>query len=294
VLLSMTGYGSAQGQADDLRASVEIRTVNNRHLKISTRCTDQYASLQRRIEQVLRDSIARGTIMLTVDVRHETSSGLYSLDRDLITTYWNELTALATDLGAAPPSDVSALLDLPGVVAEEREINADTEAAWPLIDEVLGTALEQLQVFRTEEGRSMQVELESITQEIANNLDKISLRAPEVVRDYRDRMHERVSELLQERGVELGSSDLIREVSIFADRCDINEEITRLRSHLEQFSTFLCERTSQGRKLDFLSQEMFREVNTIGSKANCIDIAHDVVDMKAGVEKIREILANVE
>lgn len=119
-------------------------------------------------------------------------------------------------------------------------------------------------------------------------------KASQVARDYRDRLLECVRDLLKETDVEVGASDLIREVSVFADRCDINEEVTRLRSHLEQFDAFLKENVSQGRKLEFLSQEMFREINTIGSKANNIEIAHSVVEMKAAIEKMREILQNVE
>ncbi len=129
---------------------------------------------------------------------------------------------------------------------------------------------------------------------IAEQLDRVEERAPQVVRDYRDQIKKRVEKLLDGTEAKIEDADLIREVSIFSERCDINEEITRLRSHLEQFDVFLNEKTSQGRKLEFLSQEMFRETNTIGSKANNVEIAHCVVEMKAAIEKMREILQNVE
>ena len=180
------------------------------------------------------------------------------------------------------------------MLVEEDDESADTQADWSIIRGVLREAIEKLQVFRAADGRLMEQDLRDNCEIIAEQLDRIARIAPEVVRDHRDRLHEKVAELLVEAGVGVDSADLIREVSIFAERCDINEEITRLRSHLDQFQTFLTAETSQGRKLEFLSQEMFREVNTIGSKANNVAIAHMVVEMKAAVEKMREILQNVE
>lgn len=140
----------------------------------------------------------------------------------------------------------------------------------------------------------MRAELEQCCQQIATNLDSVVERAPDVVSNYRDKVLERVREMLEGSGATVEPDNLIREVSVFADRCDINEEITRLRCHIDEFLKVINGPTSQGRKLDFLSQEMFREINTTGSKANNVEIAHHVVEMKAAVEKIREILGNVE
>ena len=129
---------------------------------------------------------------------------------------------------------------------------------------------------------------------MSNHKAKSTELAPSVVTDYRDKLLERVRRLVADLNVTLGESDLIREMAVFADRCDINEEITRLKSHIDQFRKLLAADTSQGRKLEFISQEMFREINTIGSKANSTAIAHCVVDMKAAIERIREVLQNVE
>ncbi|MCA9118288.1 MAG: DUF1732 domain-containing protein, partial [Planctomycetaceae bacterium] len=155
-------------------------------------------------------------------------------------------------------------------------------------------ALTRLETFREVEGQSMRTELIQQCDLLASRLDQIELRAPLVVATYSTRLLERVREAIATTDVSVSSSDLIREISIFADRVDINEEITRLRSHLSQFRTFLDEQTSEGRKLEFLGQEVFREINTIGSKGNDVEIAHHVVEMKAAVEKIREVLQNVE
>ena len=129
---------------------------------------------------------------------------------------------------------------------------------------------------------------------IAAQLETVAERAPTVIVQYRDKLKDRVTQLLRDTGVSVTDADLIREVSLFADRCDINEEITRMRSHLDQFSECLNQKESAGRKLEFLCQEMFREVNTIGSKSNNVDIAHAVVEMKGCIERLREIVQNVE
>lgn len=290
----MTGYGTARHQEATLRVVVEIRAVNNRYLKISTRCPDVYSGLEQRIDRVVRGSIFRGTVTVILHTRRDGAMGQCVIDDAALASYWDQLKQFAAKAKTDPPADLGTLLQLPGVVAEQADASVDADADWPVICRVIEEALANLQGFRTEEGRSMEVELQANCRQLAERLEHVAALAPTVVRDYRDRLHERVGELLKEQGAEVNSPDLIREVSIFADRCDINEEIIRLRSHLDQFNNFVSEDESQGRKLDFLSQEMFREVNTIGSKANNVEIAHCVVDMKAAVEKIREILQNVE
>jgi uncharacterized protein (TIGR00255 family) len=189
---------------------------------------------------------------------------------------------------------VNSLLTLPGVISDELSSSLDAKAEWPFLEGVMTEALAGLNEFRQREGESMRAELEQCCQQIATNLDSVVERAPDVVSNYRDKVLERVREMLEGSGATVEPDNLIREVSVFADRCDINEEITRLRCHIDEFLKVINGPTSQGRKLDFLSQEMFREINTTGSKANNVEIAHHVVEMKAAVEKIREILGNVE
>ena len=151
-----------------------------------------------------------------------------------------------------------------------------------------------LQKFRVQEGEATVADLKTHIEIISKELKEVTKVAPEVVESYRDKIQERVNKLLENSSVSVENDDLIRETSIFADRCDINEEISRLNSHIEQFFVFLNDPNSQGRKLDFLTQEMFREVNTIGSKANNVKIAHHVVEMKSSIERLRENLQNVE
>jgi uncharacterized protein (TIGR00255 family) len=140
----------------------------------------------------------------------------------------------------------------------------------------------------------MQADLHRQCGLISNQVDKVAQLAPTVVAEYRTKLLDRITRAVAESGVTISDSDVIREVAVYADRCDINEEITRLRCHLQQFDAFLNSDQSQGRKLEFLGQEMFREINTIGSKANNVAIAHSVVEMKAAIERVREVLQNVE
>ncbi|MGE3314892.1 MAG: YicC family protein, partial [Planctomycetaceae bacterium] len=212
---------------------------------------------------------------------------------DVLSGYWQQISGLAKKLQAPEPK-LSDHIELPGVIAEGEESKGDSEADWPQIEDALRKALDRFQEFRKAEGLQMEQELRANCKVIETRLTEISALAPGVAREYRDKLHQRLKEMLSGSDVTISESDLIREVSIYADRCDINEEVTRLRSHIEQFEAFVLQKESTGRKLEFLGQEMFREVNTIGSKANNIAIAHSVVEMKASIEKMREILQNVE
>jgi uncharacterized protein (TIGR00255 family) len=290
----MTGFGDARFQDDRLSASVEVHAVNNRYLKISTKCSEVYAALEGDIERIVREAISRGTVNVVVRVDRLSTAEEFALNQVALTTYWSQLQAAARKLGAPAPSEMGYLLSAPGVVADESQRSVDLQADGEIIRRLLKQALEKLHGFRTEEGRSMERELAENAKTIARRLVEVTALAPQVVADYRTKLLERVRQLLADSGVPVAEPDLIREVSIFSERSDINEEITRLRSHLEQFQAFISEPVSAGRKLDFLSQEMNREVNTIGSKANNVAIAHCVVEMKAAIEKMREILQNVE
>lgn len=294
MLLSMTGFGNARFQDERLSASIELRAVNNRYLKITTKCSEAYAALEGEIERIVRETISRGTVNVAVRVDRLWSADDFSLNPMALKSYWLQLQAAARELGAAPPSEMGHLLAAPGVVSDEPRRTVDLDADGAIIRRLLAEALQKLHAFRVDEGRSMERELIANAATITERLGEVAERAPQVVTEYRAKLLERVKQLLADSGVPVGEPDLIREVSIFSDRSDINEEITRLRSHLEQFHAFVQEPVSAGRKLDFLSQEMNREVNTIGSKANNVAIAHCVVEMKAAIEKMREILQNVE
>ena len=290
----MTGFGDARVQSERLTIAAEVRSVNNRYLKISTRCPEAYSALEGDIEKLVRQSISRGTISVTLRVERHGGDHQYLLNRDVLQQYWRQLSQIAESLHVPAPGNLANLLELPGVVLERDHGLNDPHEDWPQIQSVLEQALARLGEFRATEGQSLEADLRTNAAVIREQLDRVAELAPQVVVAFRDRVLERVRELLQASDVGVSPADLLREVSIFSERCDINEEITRLRSHLDQFDVFLRGPASPGRKLEFLSQEMFREVNTIGSKSNNVEIAHAVVDMKAAVEKMREVLQNVE
>jgi uncharacterized protein (TIGR00255 family) len=290
----MTGFGDFRGQDDRLCVAIEVRSVNNRYFKLVVKSPERFQPLEGEIERVVRESITRGTVNVLLRVDGIAASLGYRLDAAVLKSYWQELNGLSSALGQAPPRDLGGLVALPGVVVEGDTTRADPREAWPLIESTLREALKKLREFRAAEGASMAQDLQTNLKVVSTQLDEIATKAPEIVREFRDKLHERVRELLAGSESSVQPADLIREVSIFADRCDIGEEILRLRSHIEQFQAFVLEPQSQGRKLEFLTQEMVREANTIGSKANNVQVAHAVVEIKSAIERIREVVQNLE
>lgn len=296
MLLSMTGFGNASVQSDLASVNVELKAVNNRYLKIGMKLPDVASRFEPDIEKLVRSRIARGSVQLGFRIRLHGSSSGFQIDEKVLDRYVNQLNEMAASqpmLSSDAPSATS-LLTLPGVITETDVDGSVIDSLWPLIEAALDETLKHFEDFRRSEGESMLLDLRAQASTIASELAHIEKLAPTVVTDYRTRLLERIQKATAETDAVIAESDLIREVAAFADRCDINEEITRLRCHLEQYENFLNSEQSMGRKLEFLGQEVFREINTIGSKANNVQIAHHVVEMKAAVERIREVLQNVE
>jgi uncharacterized protein (TIGR00255 family) len=289
----MTGIGEARIDQGGLSVCVELRSVNNRHLKVSVRGPDAYLALESEIEKLIRGRVARGTIAVQLRVDRQDAHSVYTLDHATLREYWAHVRKVADEMHLPPPSDLSALLPLPGVIVESNAALLE-QSDWPVVQQALHAALDRLNEFRAREGASMAAELLQLCGQIEASAQQIAARAPQVVEEYRHRLHERVSEWLREVGATLAPSDLIREVGLFADRSDINEELTRLRSHLGQLRSLIDGAETAGRTMEFLCQELHREINTIGSKANDAEIARRVVDTKGAIERIREIVQNVE
>ncbi|MFO0908415.1 MAG: YicC/YloC family endoribonuclease [Isosphaeraceae bacterium] len=291
MLLSMTGFGEARHQDERWAVTVEIRTVNNRHLKLSIKATEPYSALEPEIERLVRESVRRGTVNLQIRVERPRKPEDYRINLVALESYRDQLGQLRGQLGA---TDVATLLTLPGVIDERRPSSDDPHEDWPALSRVVSEALERLQVARREEGRVMAAELLSLGRLISDQLAQICDRGPEVVAAYQKRLVDRVQTLVGGQGVTVEPKDLIREIAILAERADISEEIIRLKAHLVQFSEVIGEAESSGRKLEFVVQEMGRETNTIGSKANDVEISRRVVEIKGTLEKIRELIQNVE
>lgn len=294
MLLSMTGFGEAHYQADGLAMSVELRTINSRYFKLSLKCGEGYSALEPEIENVVRQQIRRGTLQVALRVDRTKKPDDFQINTSVLASYRRQLDELHRAWNAPNSVPIESLLMLPGVVAEHPTTADEAERDWPLIRSTLEAAMENLAKMRAEEGRAMGADLRANCQIVADELAHIETRAPQVAEAYRTRLVERLRGVLAEFQVTLDAADLIKEVSIFAERCDISEEIVRLRSHLAQFDTIMELPESSGRKLEFLTQEMFREANTIGSKANDVQISRHVIDVKAAIERVREMIQNVE
>lgn len=295
MLLSMTGFGDARWQGPELAITVELRSVNNRFLKINVKATEAYQVLETEIERTLRDTLKRGTVNVQLQVYRQPRPDDYQINLIALEAYQKQLQQYAARNGVSGDLNLSSLLTIPGVVDDmySRHQHDSTED-WTLVGPLVLSALKKLQIMRADEGQKMTRELRCLVDVIKVRLAEIQIRAPEVATDFRKRLHEKLQNILNDHAIVLDPSTLIKEVAIFADRTDIHEEIVRLDSHLEQFHAFLEEKESAGRKLDFLIQEMNREVNTIGSKGNDLVITRHVVEMKGALEKIRELIQNVE
>lgn len=295
MLLSMTGFGEARHQSDVLNVGIELRTVNNRYLKVSLRSSEPYGVIEPEVEKVIRRHVKRGTVQVQLRVRRQPQASDYRLNVVAVRAYLEQLRPLARELGLESGEvPVGELLALPGVVVEPDLAEHDPDASWKHVEAVLEEALHKLHSMRLEEGQAMEQEMLQLVSHVEGELEQIRTRAPKVVEEYRTKLHERVGHLIRELGATVEPGDLIKEVAIFAERSDVTEEIVRLGSHLVQFRDIIKEPESPGRKLDFLTQEMFREANTIGSKANDVAIARHVVEIKGAIEKIRELVQNVE
>ena len=294
MLLSMTGHGEAHRRHDKVAVAIEVRTINSRYFKLTLRTNDVYNSLESSIEAVVRERIRRGTLQVNLRVDRQPSPDDFQISDVVLASYHKQLRLLSEEIGLVEGVRLDSLLNLPGVVLDRTSQRRDAEADWPVIEATLKEALDNLASMRVEEGRAMEVDLAANCQIIARQLEAIVARSPLVVDAYRARMTDRLNKLLAELGVTITAADVVREVGLFAERSDIAEETVRLKSHLEQFETIMRTEEACGRKLEFVTQEMFRETNTMGSKANVAEISRHVIEIKTAIERMREMIQNVE
>lgn len=290
----MTGFGEARCQRDGLAACVEVRAVNSRYFKLSTRVCEGYAGLEPLIEAAVRKRVRRGTVQVWVRIDRARRPEDFRINAEVLASYRHQIEALGRQWQLSRSVPLESLLLLPGVVEESPFPTASVAEDWPLIDQLLQAAMDRMDQMRREEGRAMVADLKANCALAASCLERIATRAPQVVENYRARLEERLRSTLAEYQLTLDPADLIREVSLFSERSDISEEVVRLRSHLEQFAAVVDAPDCSGRKLEFLTQEMFREANTLGAKANDVQIARQVVEIKAAIERMREMLQNIE
>jgi uncharacterized protein (TIGR00255 family) len=288
----MTGHGQATMQHGDFAIDVEIRTVNNRYLKIVAKISEAATALEPQLDSIVREFLKRGSVSVSIRVTQAGRSNASRINPRTLEDYVSQSKSIADHLGIQFQYDLGQLLLLPGVLESSRQV--DDEGLLRAIEATLKRALLDLQSMRSAEGNSMRAQFAETLSKIAENKAFIEGRAPELVAEYRTKLEQRVRTGMAHLGHEVTELDLIRETLTYADRCDISEEITRLGSHLSQFDAALSSSESQGRRLDFLIQELFRETNTIGSKANDSQVSQWVVSIKTAIEQMRELVQNVE
>lgn len=288
MLRSMTGYGAAERESDQARIAVEIRTINNKFFKVTQRLPDGLGAAEVAIERLLRDTISRGTVNVGVTVEPRGPAARVPINTDVLAAYKRDLAQVTDSL-----SD-DALLALPGVLGSEEVLLTGIENLQREIEAAVAEALDNLNRMRDAEGEATARDMAAALAEIEQRIAAVRKRAPAVVDDYRARLQQRVQAMLEGIEITVDDQSLIREVAFFAERSDVNEELTRLASHADQFRELLADSGPAGRKLEFLTQEMYREVNTIGSKANDPEISREVVDIKVAVDRLREHTRNIE
>jgi uncharacterized protein (TIGR00255 family) len=293
MLHSMTGFGSASGQCGAVQYAVEIRSVNNRYLKAGIKLPESCAGAEARIEKRLRDRLQRGTVTVSVRMKVAEEAAVYRVNQTALESYLYQLRQLQAEADPSTRIDLSGLLQLPGVCeppALEEVVAESLPDLLGLVDEALDAMIEM----RRQEGLSLRAHLMQQCDLIDARLAEVNSRAPEVVQEYHQRLTARVQELVDQGRVNIDEESLAREVAIYAERSDIAEEVSRLTTHLHQFRDSCSGEGAVGRKLDFISQEMLREANTIASKSNDAEIARAVVEIKTAVDRIKEQVQNAE
>jgi uncharacterized protein (TIGR00255 family) len=293
MILSMTGFGEADARADGVALHAEVRSFNNRYFKATIKLPEHFQRFEADIDRLLRSMLGRGSITFNLRVKDENVPSAYEINAAAVKHYVNRLKEITAGQ-TGTQIDLDSLLEIPGV-CEPAEIDPAVLAAqFKTVEKLTRDAVERVISMRRAEGAALQKDLEQQCASIRSRLAEVAGRAPQVVEEYHKRLKVRIQQLLASTSVELEQDTLAREVAVFAERCDVNEEISRLNSHLDQFAELCRSPEEAGRKLDFLTQEMLREANTIGSKANDASLARCVVEIKASIDRIKEQVQNVE
>ncbi len=297
MIRSMTGYGRAEGRHKGTPIVVEVRSVNHRHCEVVSRLPRALQAYDERVRGVVQAHLSRGRVDVTVTFSGERDPGRgLMLDLTLARRYLALLTDLRRKLKLAGSPDVGLVAGFPNVI-KPAELAVEDRGAVRAVEQVLTRALKAVAGMRVHEGRALERDLSARVDEIERHLAAIRRRLPDIIQEYAARLRGRVTRLLEGTGEgkdRIDPSRLAQEVALLADRSDVSEELTRLDSHLEQFRGFLRKSEPVGRSLDFLLQEINREITTIGSKVGDVAVTQEIVAVKAELEKVREQVQNVE
>jgi uncharacterized protein (TIGR00255 family) len=295
MIRSMTGFGAAVTEVDGAHFVVEIRSLNNKYFKSTIRLPEDLQGLEAELDSALMKRFSRGSIVLTGRFSDTSAAAAAQINTAAIQRYLEQLLAVPGLGHDSAHIDLGALLSLPGVVITSTGEEL-LDRVRPIFLKLVEDASEKLVGMRTREGAALHADLHRHRQIIADRLAVIAERAPKVVALYQDRLRARINTLLAEVGATVKDEELLREVAIYAERCDIAEEVARLGGHLAQFRDIIDsqDREPAGRTLDFLTQEMLREANTIASKSLDAEISRRIVEIKGAIDRIKEQAQNVE
>jgi uncharacterized protein (TIGR00255 family) len=292
MLKSMTGFGAGRARAGDEEASVEMRAVNHKHLEVKVRLPRELSSLEPAVLKAVRARCARGALDVSVRRGSTVATGSVPMVDAAMARAWREALRQVADAVGLPDAPTLAQIASQQGVVRLEEGGADLESAARALDTALSLALDALLTMREQEGQALHRDLSERLARVSTLASEIAALVPKTVAAYRTRLQDRVAELL--RGVPVDETRIVQETALFAERTDVAEETTRLAAHLDAFQGLLASPEPAGRRMDFLVQEMHREVNTTGSKSQAVDISARVVELKAELERIREQVQNVE
>ncbi|QFT88812.1 hypothetical protein FIU87_09155 [Bacillus sp. THAF10] len=287
---SMTGFGHSEASYDNVKIVVEMKSVNHRFCEIIVRMPKQFMLLEEKIKKEVASIIQRGRVEIFITTEGGLSGKQLSVDWDLLGMYIEEIQEMKNRYNISGSIEVSDILKIEELFVLSQSEKLISELETPLLEQVR-TAAEQLLKMRQIEGEALREDVQVHLDKIEDDADSIKQLAPSVALAYRERLEKRLKEYLESQ---IDEQRILAEAAIFSEKADINEELSRIHSHLEQCRQCLFISEPVGRKLDFLTQELNREINTIGSKANDAKIASFVVDMKASLEKIKEQVQNIE
>ena len=289
---SMTGFGRSEYTSPARVITVEIKSVNHRYSEILIRMPRQYSLLEEQIKRNILKQVFRGRVEVYIKVENtQISPDRVQVDKELAVAYYRAMKELAMATGLAIDAGITDLSGLPGVMSlQEKDENLEEIMAEfaPAVSEALAAMLEMREI----EGKKLALDLRERLSLLMMYRDRIEIKSPEVTASYQEKLRNRLRDMLENEQID--ETRFTMEIALFADRSNIDEELVRLKSHFDQFINILQEKGAFGRKLDFLIQEINREVNTIGSKANDLEITKIIVEMKSELEKVREQVQNIE
>jgi uncharacterized protein (TIGR00255 family) len=293
MLFSMTGFGSAAAEGKPGIVRIEIKSLNYKFFEVISKLPPNLTLFEDKIRELLQKKIARGrlNLFLTYDAAAGRRNDVH-INKEIAKQYFNQAQALQKSLSIKGELDIGQIINLPGVIAY-RPQEAQANHIWPLVYKALACAIDDLQKSKAREGRMLKKGIRAIVKEIERSLRKIKTRTPHVINDYKKRLIKNVKHVAGVKRLRNGQR-IEEEAAIFARSCDIAEETHRIASHIAGFKKVLANSSEAGRRLDFIAQEMHREANTIGAKANDFPISKEVIKIKSHIDKIREQVQNVE